>query len=388
MHRLNVDHVRLLLSRRGWQQTELADALGASNASVSQWINGEHLPRPGALLKLAKILGAKLEELLIIPTEEDESRPLIAFRRKGQQKTTEFNEEEALSQAHALERVAEYLPARTFRPREFQDPAADYARVEELAGIVRSEILADAKSEASIGWESLVHWFGLNGAVLIPVFWGERQHHGNALHVFLPECGHTFIYINLDSEELDFKFWLAHEMAHMLTPSLVGLEEGEDFSDAFAGALLFPQRLAARAYSDAIEATRPSDLFAILRRHAVDAGVSLNTVYHQVDRLAKAQDVRALRIDNSKLHQHRRVLDQESGRIGAKFFQDAPKAADYVQVCKDRFQSSFFDALRLHLSASADGPAFVSRVLHSSLADAMEIHATLMGASLDVHHSD
>ena len=37
----------------------------------------------------------------------------------------------------------------------------------------------------------------------------------------------------------------------MYTPELAGKDEGEDFADAFAGALLFPKELAQLAYADA-----------------------------------------------------------------------------------------------------------------------------------------
>ena len=42
---------------------------------------------------------------------------------------------------------------------------------------------------------------------------------------------------------------MAHELAHVFTPRLAGHEEGEDFADAFAAALLFPKELACAAYA-------------------------------------------------------------------------------------------------------------------------------------------
>lgn len=37
---------------------------------------------------------------------------------------------------------------------------------------------------------------------------------------------------------------MTHELAHVYTPEIAGKDEGEDFADAFAGALLFPRELA------------------------------------------------------------------------------------------------------------------------------------------------
>lgn len=57
---------------------------------------------------------------------------------------------------------------------------------------------------------------------------------------FLPESDTTWVYLNLDTNVHDLKFWMAHELGHCLSPSLTGTEVAEDFADAFAGALLFP----------------------------------------------------------------------------------------------------------------------------------------------------
>ena len=86
-------------------------------------------------------------------------------------------------------------------------------------------------------------------AILVPVLWDSKERHENALHIFLPESMTTWISLNLDVEIHGFKFWMAHELGHCLAPELVG-NEGEDFADAFAGALLFPQQLAEQAYKD------------------------------------------------------------------------------------------------------------------------------------------
>ncbi|RYD85119.1 MAG: XRE family transcriptional regulator, partial [Verrucomicrobiaceae bacterium] len=99
---LDTAYLRAALTERGWQQAELAQAVGVSDAAVSQWLGGEHLPRPGMLLKIAMAIGAPVDRLLISdPVASDQ--PLVAYRRKGQQQTTAFQEDEALDQGFALE---------------------------------------------------------------------------------------------------------------------------------------------------------------------------------------------------------------------------------------------------------------------------------------------
>ena len=67
--------------------------------------------------------------------------------------------------------------------------------------------------------------------MLIPVLWGARDRHENALHIYLPGSATTWVYLNLDSEVHDFKLWMAHELAHVLAPGLRG-DLGEDFADS------------------------------------------------------------------------------------------------------------------------------------------------------------
>jgi hypothetical protein len=45
-------------------------------------------------------------------------------------------------------------------------------------------------------------------AVLVPVLWGAREHHGNALNIYLPDSQTTWVFVNLDSNIVDFKFWM------------------------------------------------------------------------------------------------------------------------------------------------------------------------------------
>ena len=369
---LNTHYLRTLLTIKGWQQAELASAVGVSDAAVSQWLSGEHVPRPGMLVKIAVTLNGDVEKLIAEEQSIPDLQPLIAFRRKGQQLTTVFAEDQALDQGFALERLTPLMDTAIFRPREFKDPSTKYDNLEELAGLIRKELCPDGAMH--IDWPKLVSWFSDQGAILVPVFWGDRENHGNALHIVLPASGHTFVYINLDSEELDFKFWLAHEMAHMLTPSLVGTEEGEDFADAFAGSLLFPQRLAAAAYGECVSAKSPNDVLRILEKYATESGVSLNTVFLQCESLAKAKDVPPLIINNSKLHQWRRAHGQRIGKIRRHFFDDAPPADQYIDIAQQRFKTTFFQVLQRYLADTAEGPTYIRRVLHCSMKDAFALH--------------
>ena len=100
-----------------------------------------------------------------------------------------------------------------------------------------------------IRFEHLIGFFNELQAVIIPVLWGNKENHENALHIYLPASMTTWIYLNLDCRIHDFKFWMAHELGHIHAPTLQS-EAGEDFADAFAGALLVPHELAELEYEE------------------------------------------------------------------------------------------------------------------------------------------
>jgi transposase len=66
------------LKKRGWKQTEIADALGVTEGAVSQWMKRareegveglRHKPPPGATPRLSEDERAKLPELLALGAE-------------------------------------------------------------------------------------------------------------------------------------------------------------------------------------------------------------------------------------------------------------------------------------------------------------------------------
>lgn len=58
------DRIRLLRSRKGWTQEELAKKLLISDKAVSKWENDHGLPDVGYLVKIADVLEATLDYLL------------------------------------------------------------------------------------------------------------------------------------------------------------------------------------------------------------------------------------------------------------------------------------------------------------------------------------
>ena len=57
-------NLRRIMYEKGITQTDLAKALGYSKQSVSQWMNGEHLPRMKKIDEICEYLGCKRSDLL------------------------------------------------------------------------------------------------------------------------------------------------------------------------------------------------------------------------------------------------------------------------------------------------------------------------------------
>ena len=124
-----------------------------------------------------------------------------------------------------------------------------------VSSIYSSQVTSKVRCDIHLGeietvdFDHLIRRFTELQAVVVPALWGRKQRHENAIHIHLPDSQTTWVYLNLDTNIHDFKFWMAHELGHCLSPSLSG-DDAEDFADDFAGALLFPSALAEKAYTE------------------------------------------------------------------------------------------------------------------------------------------
>lgn len=242
--RLNITQIQDAMDALGLNQAGLSKRLEVSRTIVSSWLKGDKFPRPDKLLKLGLTLNMPFQELVEKPLTDIE--PVIAFRKKGRRKTKDIHIEQAQEMGHLLQLLIPYMPNdRMFQSPVLKHPILDYNYIQKVATRIREEI--GQKNNDPIGFEQLIHKIIEFEVVLIPVFHGNKQNHENALHIFLPASKTTWIYLNIDSNIHDFKFWMAHELGHVIAPSLQG-DDGENFADSFAQALLFPADQAESAY--------------------------------------------------------------------------------------------------------------------------------------------
>ncbi|MFW5431869.1 MAG: helix-turn-helix domain-containing protein [Methylophilaceae bacterium] len=368
---INSDSVRSALASLGWDQKQLAAELDVTGQAVTNWMKGKDFPRPKTLLKLAKKLELGFDQLVLQTREQ----PIVAFRKKAGSITTDKHLTNASSMGSLLKPLIKYLPKSTTLRTQIQAPSLEYEKLQEAATEVRKKI--GIGSTAVLDYLQLISEFNNNGAVIIPVMWGNKQNHGNALHILLPEEKVTFIYLNLDTYTEDFKFWMAHELAHVYTPDLAGSNEGEDFADAFAGALLFPKEIAKKIYSACAKSQSKSREINLLTKFAKLHEISLYSVYCEVIKYASAEKLPSLKVTKNDIHA---IRNKVRGSLVSKalFSPTAPDAAKYIAASNAVFKSNFFNSLKIMLKDLGTGSGYVQQLLDISLKDAKALHKELV----------
>lgn len=367
---LNINAVRATLTEKGLTQKDLAKSVGVAPQAITNWMKEKDFPRPAALLKLATTLQLTFKELV---QTSDEDSPVVAFRKKAGAKTTDKHIAKADSIGKLLKPLVPYLRELKALRTLITSPSTEYNKIQAAASQTRERL--GIGELAVLEYEHLIGEFKDSGAILVPVLWGKLGNHENALHIRLPKEDVTFIFLNLETRLEDFKFWMAHELAHVYTPSLCGTIKGEDYADALAGALLFPKQCAENAYQE-ISQTRSSSEATILQRYAAGHHISLNTVYQQINSYAKSKTLPPLKTEEKTIHALRNTF---CGPLVSEVLFDPvpPEPKLYISACEHTFQSDFFNALKRMINDNGTGASYVQQVLDASMQDAYAIHEEL-----------
>jgi transcriptional regulator with XRE-family HTH domain len=368
---LQSNTIQRALAENGLTQKELAASLGVSAQAVTNWLKGKDFPRPATLLKLAATLKLNFDEIV---QNDNSGQPIVAFRKKGNAKTTQKHVTRAKEMGMLLKPLVPYLPEQQALRTQITTPSTDYEKLNVVVSQTRSRL--GIGEQAVLSYEQLIGEFRNTGAILVPVMWGAKQRHENAIHIRLPDEDITFILINLDTRVEDFKFWMAHELAHVYTPELAGSEEGEDYADAFAGALLFPQPCVEACYQEIRRKKSETGIINALFECAQKHLISINTVYQQIKQYAQVKQLPALAITENALHATRNSIN--GPLISEVLYDPVPPAPDvYIASCKNAFQSDFFDALRQMLKEQATESGYLQQILDMSIHDAKSLYEAL-----------
>jgi transcriptional regulator with XRE-family HTH domain/Zn-dependent peptidase ImmA (M78 family) len=372
---LNIGKITERLDSMGLTQSNLASELGVSRQIVSNWMKKEKFPRPEKLLRLARLLSLTFDEIVLKTASKDE--PIIAFRKKGKHIISKDYIESAKYTGSLLEKLVPYLPFDHYsQPPSLIDPKQEYEYIHQVTREIRKEINATGTSE--IAFQSLISFFILHHAVIIPVFWGNRYQHENALHIYLPKTMTTWIYLNLDSKIHDFKFWMAHELGHVKSPALKG-DDAEDFAEDFAGALLIDKETAEKEYYQILRLGTIPKQINRLKEISEKLVISPLTVYYEINKYAKQTNEPEIDLEkNNAIYKATTVFNKHFHAVSESLFKNKkPTAAEYISCSKELFQSPFFDALILFLKNNKKSAGFIQSLLNLPLADAQSLYEEL-----------
>lgn len=370
--RLNFKRIEISMENLGLNKAQLAKSLDVSRTIVTSWFKEEKFPRPDKLLKLGLALRLPFGSLVI----KEELEPVIAFRKKGTRKTREEHIDRAKDMGRLLEKLVPHLPSRRLTAEPvLKNPKIDFCYVQDVASMVRNQI--GVKEIGIIDFEMLIKRFHDFEVVIIPVLWGSKKNHENALHIHLPQSKTTWTYLNLDSNLHDFKFWMVHELGHILAPSLTG-DDGEDFADMFAQALLFPEKSSKTAYSKLKSLQKISARLEFVFSEANKLMISPVTIRMAVDAYATEHDL-AL-INFGKIFYGAVTNFNKDNKNFSKIINNDKKysAADYINTAKKFFDSLFFEVLKRYLAEKKQSPGFTQNLLQMTIVDAKEVHAELV----------
>ncbi len=373
MKKLNTDLIQDRLEELGYSPSDLAKELKFSRQSISNWLNRKKFPRPAKLLKLARVLNLTFDQIVI--KGENSSAPVIAFRKKGRHKISKEYIEDAIDKGYLLEHLVDYLPFDNLsNPPVLKNPKIDYEYIHKVASTVRKEIGKSGNEE--IEFEDLIDFFNENHAVIIPVLGGHKKNHENALHVFLPSSMTTWVYLNLDSNINDFKFWMAHELGHVKAPTLRD-DEAENFADMFAGSLLVSQELAESEYLYIRKLPSGTKQVNRIIEVAKDLTVSPLTVYYEINRYAEYANKTIVDLEfDKRIYRANSAFCSQYPTVTELLFKDElpPSPKEYIKTCEEEFETPFFSSLRSYLVKEKKPPSFVQSVMSMAPVDAQALY--------------
>lgn len=370
---LNIANIRTAMEQAGLSQAALAKKLDVSREITSKWLSGAKYPRPDKLLRISSALQLDLDDL--VTRAPDPNEPVIAFRKKGRATTTAKHIARAKNMGRLLSGLVPYLPFDEFiQPPRLKNPRLDYEYIQSFAASIRQATKLNL--DQVIDFVDLIGMFHGLQAVIIPVLWGRKDVHENALHIYLPDSMTTWIYLNLDTEAHDFKFWMAHELGHVFSPDLRG-EPAEDFADAFAGALLFPGKLAEQAYNDILSIRSDRNRISKIKEYALEYSISLISVYVEINNYAVSAGRPEIEMGDSLFGANANFNKRFKTISGSLFDGKNPGPADYINVAREAFKTSFFDVLEKYLVEHRNSMGFIQSILDIPLIDAKELYAEL-----------
>jgi transcriptional regulator with XRE-family HTH domain len=374
--RLNRSRINEKLKSSGLNQSDIAKELDISRESVSKWFSEDCFPRPRHLLALSNFLDLDYSEVVI--EEPDENEPVYAFRKVHDTVHSEEDVEKVKEIGYSLEKLIPFIKLNSFKTT-LSNPKNNIFYI--------SEIVKDLKIKFGIKstlveFEEIQKIFTGCNAFVIPVLWGESDNKTNSIHIHLPESMTDWIYINLDSFIYDYKFWMIHELSHLISSEIKDELESESFADNFAAEFLFPLN-EAENFLNSLQSTSNSHILSRLFEKAVDLIVSPYTIYKQINKYLAS--VNHELIDIPKIvDTFKEKLSLEKNITLTQFFfnKKLPEPEEYVNLIEKYFSKDFISALKSYSINESFSVGFIQNIFHISLLDAKNIYSVIKARGL------
>lgn len=373
---LNIENIKSAKTRKGINNSRIASELSISKSDVMKWLRNEEFPEFKLLYRFGRLLALPYSDLVI--ERRTKKDPQFAYRAKRNRKTKDEHLEKAKFLAKCLEGLNKTVPMESFSERKTPEPPQyNYQYIQKLVLKIRKELGLEPTD--TIGFEDIVKKMVDFKAILIPVFWGDKKHHGNALSIYIPRNNTTWVFLNIDAKVHDFKFWMSHELAHLLN-SFDNTKAGEDFSDLFAQALLFPEPCAEVVYKKLRRLRNHQAICNEIFDIAIDHLISPYTVLRSIDAYAKENGLKEIEVAKNLFHGRLTNFGKEIPTIIEMLMDDEiPTASDYIEIANNQFQSPFFDIISdyIYLSGKRSAQGVLQNLLDLAFFDAKAIDLEL-----------
>ncbi len=373
---LNLNAIEEALPRAGLSQATLSKKLDVSRTAVSKWFKGTAIPTPDKLLRFGMLLGLPFDQMVVM--ELPSAVPIVCYRKKAGRKTKDEHYEKARETGELLKRLVPLLPDPPLASASvLSEPRVDYAYVQKASSEVRKEM--GLLNKDVIGYQDLIEKFARLHAVIVPVMWGEKQNHGNALNIHLPDSNVTWVFLNLDSNTVDFKFWMAHELGHSLAPKLDG-EEGENFADAFAQAVLFPQASVAELRPLLLKCHTVQERIARVKHVAETRMISPLTIRRALEAFEDDAGLEPTDLGDEPPFMAVMTTFARNHDLVSKtlFGTKAVEPKKFISVCEKVFKTQIFAALKTYCRDNDGAANYIRSVFGLALTDSKALAEELI----------
>ncbi|MBE1426746.1 hypothetical protein H4684_003420 [Desulfomicrobium macestii] len=380
--RLNIELIKKVMDSLGLNNSQVSERLAVSRTIVGEWLAEKKFPRPDKLVRLGMLLKLPHTDLVV---DDAPLAAVVNFRKKSRRALTDTHFADALKKAMLLDLIADYLPEGSLEvPPVLKNPSMEYAYIQKAVALVRG--LVGKSLTDVINYSDLVEIIHTYDVVPVPVFWGVtscRDNDAHGLHIESPRSKKEWIYINLDSYLLDFKFWVAHEIGHIITKCSCDEVFSENFAELFAQSFLFPEEMAAKTYTKLV-GLNANQLVVEMIALAETLFISPYTIYKSVNSYAVENGLAQLEKLNSSYVVIKKYVENKSTLIEklrndsvhsfARKYDEFLSPEEYVYLAETYFKTPIFDSLKKFLGETSKGDGFLQSLFDIQAVEAKELH--------------